>query len=103
MILAKVVGNVVATQKQKNYEGYKLLLVRQIDTDGNVFGPEILTVDYAMGPGIGDIVLIIAEGGSARHIVRSKQEPAPIESAVAGIVDRVDTDKGSINQFSKDK
>ncbi len=99
MILAKVVGNVVATQKQECYNGLKLLLVRETDPEGNVHGPEILVADNAMSPCIGDIVLIIAEGGSSRSILGIEEGIFPIELAVAGIVDRVDSIQGSMNQF----
>lgn len=98
MIIAKVVGNVIATHKQPIYSGYKLLLVRAMDLDGTLYGSDIMAID-GVGAGIGDIVVVIQEGGSARDVVRCPKKLAPIDVAIAGIIDRVDTVEGSFNQF----
>lgn len=94
MNLAKVVGNVVSTQKNQKLNGKKLLLVLPIDTQGNSIGSEVLAVD-GVGAGVGDIVLIIAEGGSARSITHS-ENLSPIDLAIAGIVDEVKSKKGNL-------
>jgi microcompartment protein CcmK/EutM len=93
MILAKVVGNVVATQKNKDLVGKKLLILQPVDNMGKEYGSEVLAVD-GVGAGIGDIVVAIAEGGSARQVARSENPIAPIDIAIAGIIDHVDTDDG---------
>lgn len=89
MILARVVGNVVATQKNKHLIGKKLLLIQPIDMEGKPAGAEVLVVD-GIGAGIGDLVLAIAEGGSARMVTRAESPRAPIDIAIAAIVDSVD-------------
>lgn len=88
MILAKVVGNVVATQKNKNLVGKKLLLIQQVDLSGSPFGPEIIAVD-GVGAGIGEVVLVIAEGGSARQVIKAESPLAPVNVCIAGIVDNL--------------
>lgn len=93
MILAKVVGNVVATQKNINLVGKKLLLIMPVDAEGKTYGSEILAVD-GVGAGIGDLVVAIAEGGSARMVTKAESNLAPIDVCIAGIIDTVDTEKG---------
>lgn len=88
MILARVVGNVVATQKNQYLIGKKLLLIQPIDMEGKPAGAELLVVD-GVGAGIGDLVLAIAEGGSARTVTRAESSLAPIDIAIAAIVDSV--------------
>jgi ethanolamine utilization protein EutN len=87
MILARVIGNLVATQKNENLVGKKLLLIQPIDLKGRPDGDELLAVD-AVGSGEGDLVIAIAEGGSARQVSKTPSL-APIDIAIAGIVDEV--------------
>lgn len=98
MILARVVGNVVATQKNKDLVGKKLMLVLPIDTQGYPAGDEQLAVD-AVGAGIGDLVVVMAEGGSARQILKEKNPLAPIDLIIAGIVDEMVSDKGTLKLY----
>jgi ethanolamine utilization protein EutN len=95
MILARVVGNVVATQKNKDLVGKKLMLVLPIDTHGSPAGAELIAVD-AVGAGIGDLVVVLAEGGSARQILKEKNPLAPIDLIIAGIVDEMVSEKGTL-------
>ncbi|NLW60111.1 MAG: EutN/CcmL family microcompartment protein [Firmicutes bacterium] len=95
MILAVVVGNVVATQKNENFVGKKLMLIQPVDPEGNPAGGELVAVD-GVGAGEGDLVVAIAEGGSARQVAKSKNPLAPIDLVIAGIVDRADTEKGTL-------
>lgn len=91
MLIAKVVANVVSTIKTKNLEGRKLFMVQPIDEDGNEFGDEILAGDgLNVGAGIGDIVVVIQEGSSARELLGIDGLAAP-EVVIGGIVDFVDT------------
>ncbi|MCL5773402.1 MAG: EutN/CcmL family microcompartment protein [Firmicutes bacterium] len=88
MFIAKVVGYTWATRKSPNLEGLKLLLVKPMDgMTGKLYGETTMAVDCKMGAGIGDIVLIMDEGNSARQILDDKG--APVRTIVAGIVDEV--------------
>lgn len=100
MLIAKVIGNVIATHKQPIYEGYKLLIVRAMDLDGKLYGGDLVAVD-GVGAGIGDVVIAMQEGGSAREVVQCPKKLAPIDVAICGIVDTVDTIQGSFNQFAR--
>lgn len=87
MILGRVVGNVVATQKNHHLLGKKLMIVQPVDCQGKNAGSEILAVD-GIGAGVGELVLAIGEGGSARIVTRT-ENLAPIDIAIAGIVDSI--------------
>jgi ethanolamine utilization protein EutN len=88
MILARVVGNVVATQKDRRYEGGRLLILQPVDPDGSDAGVELLALD-SLDAGVGDTVVVVREGWSAS--TASTGEPgAAIDSAVVGIVDEIE-------------
>jgi ethanolamine utilization protein EutN len=87
MIIARVVGNIVATQKDVTHEGQKILLVRQVDLAGEEFGNTLLALD-GVDAGPGDRVLVVQEGWSAATAVG--RQMAPIDAAVVGVVDQVE-------------
>ena len=89
MFIAKVVGNVWATRKHRSLEKSKLLLVSPVNglTGEHIDGDTILAVDMHIDAGIGDTVLIMDEGNSARQILKDKT--APVRTIVCGIVDWV--------------
>lgn len=96
MLIAKVTGNIVSTQKHEDYKGHKLLIVRGIGLDGETDGPELIAVDGAdSDAGVGDIVLVIQEGGGARHAARCGHQ-GPIDAAVIAVVDSIMTDQGNL-------
>ncbi len=86
MILGRVVGNVVATQKHETFSGSKLLVVQPIDLDGGDDGGEIIAVD-SVGAGAGETVLVVVEGRSASQAMRISLAPA--NAAIVGIVDEI--------------
>ena len=88
MIVAMVLGNVVATVKDRHYKGKKVLIVQPVGPDGKPRGKSFLAVDGVQA-GIGDRVLVVDEGGSARLAV-GDEAAMTIRAAVCGIVDRVD-------------
>ncbi|MBO0720047.1 MAG: EutN/CcmL family microcompartment protein [Blastocatellia bacterium] len=92
MILARVLGNVVATQKNVRYEYARIMLVQPINTDGKAQGASILALD-SVDAGEGDIVIVVQEGWSAS--TSATGEPgAAIDSAIVGVVDFIEEDKG---------
>lgn len=95
MQIARVVGDLTATQKHASHEGKKLLLVQPLDLDGSNRGNPVVAVD-SVNAGVGDRVLLTQDGYAAFTSVGLKQ--APIDSAVIGIVDHVDLDsEGSVS------
>jgi ethanolamine utilization protein EutN len=87
MIIARVVGNVIATQKQESHEGQKLLLLQPLDLEGNPVGDVIVAVD-AVDAGVGDRVLAVQEGFSAMTSVGHVD--SPIDASVIGVIDFVE-------------
>ena len=88
MLLAKVIGNVVATQKNQRYEGARIMLCRQITPEGDEMEYTCLALD-SVSAGEGDIVLIVQEGLSASTAATGKAGAA-IDSAIVGVVDYID-------------
>ncbi len=86
MILGRVIGNVVSTIKLDIYRGYKIVVVRPVNPQGEPSGKTVLAIDTVQA-GIGDTVLVIDEGNSARVIINDAM--APVRCVVAGIVDDV--------------
>jgi microcompartment protein CcmK/EutM len=87
MQLAKVVGTVVSTQKNRKLEGAKLLLVQPVTPDGDARGGTLLTID-AVGAGVGEMVLVVIEGKAAGDALGKKA--AAVDAAIIGIVDDID-------------
>jgi microcompartment protein CcmK/EutM len=83
MLLGRVVGTVVASRKEERMEGLKLLLVRQLEVDGQEGGGYVVAVD-AVGAGVGEVVLF-ATGSSARQTVATHERPC--DAVVMAIVD----------------
>ncbi len=88
MILARVVANVVSTEKHPHYKGRTILAVQPLDGECRPKGKSFLAVDGAQA-GVGDTVLVVDEGGSARLVV-GDEKAVTIRTAICGIVDRVD-------------
>jgi ethanolamine utilization protein EutN len=88
MILAKVLGNIVATQKNVRYENARIMLCEQITPEGKATGPTILALD-AVDAGVGDTVLIVQEGWGA-STTATGSPGAAIDSAIVGVVDHID-------------
>lgn len=88
MILAKVLGNVVATQKNVRYENARVMLCEQITPEGEPIGPTVLALD-SVDAGVGDTVLIVQEGFGASTAATGKPGAA-IDSAIIGVVDQID-------------
>ncbi len=86
MILGRVVGSVVSTIKDHNFQGEKLLLVQPVDIDGSDLGGTFIALDRA-NAGKGDQVLVNKEGGGAAIMYGRKM---PVQAVIVGVVDRVD-------------
>ncbi len=87
MIIAKVVGNIVATQKQQSHEGKKILLIQPLDLEDQPAGDVVAALD-SVDAGIGDRVLAVQEGFSAMTSVGHTE--SPIDAAVIGVIDLVE-------------
>jgi ethanolamine utilization protein EutN len=88
VIIARVIGNVVATQKNERYAGARVMLCQPLTPEGAETGVALLALD-AVDAGIGDTVLVVQEGWSASTTATGKAGAA-IDSAIIGVVDRID-------------
>jgi ethanolamine utilization protein EutN len=89
MFVVKVIGNVVATQKNEKFHGMKLLLVQPYITKDRALvasGSSIVAVD-SVGAGVGECILF-TQGSSARLTAATKE--APVDAVIVGIVDTVE-------------
>ena len=86
MQLARVIGTVVATRKDAELEGVKLLLIRACDLDGRADGQALVAVD-AVGAGVDEVVLW-ASGSSAR--LTAVTQNRPVDAVIMAVVDEVD-------------
>lgn len=92
MILCKVLGAVVSTEKHPAFAGLKLLVVQPVDEQGAHAGRSFLAVDRAMQAGEGDTVLVLREGTGIRQLFgMPATAQLPIRSCIVGIVDQVAT------------
>jgi microcompartment protein CcmK/EutM len=90
MVLARVIGTVVATRKDPRLEGKKLLICRPVTLEGRDEKGYMVAVD-TVNAGFREKVLIVT-GGSAR--MASGCKDTPVDAAIIGIVDHVETDAG---------
>ncbi|MGD8683920.1 MAG: EutN/CcmL family microcompartment protein [Chloroflexota bacterium] len=88
MLLGRVTGTVVATRKEPLAEGWKLLVVRQLDAEDNETGGYVVAAD-AVGAGVGEVVLY-ASGSSARNTAVTRDRPC--DAVIMAIVDEWEVD-----------
>jgi microcompartment protein CcmK/EutM len=86
MLLAKIVGTVVATRKDPRLVSNKLLVVRPIDPGGKTDGNYLVAVD-TVDAGVGETVLVVS-GSSAR--MASGMKDCPVDAAIVGIIDTIE-------------
>jgi ethanolamine utilization protein EutN len=89
MQIARVIGTVVSTQKNKKLEGAKLMLVQPLNIDDTPRGNALLAVD-GVGAGVDEKVLVVLEGRAAGEALGKKG--APVDAAIIGIIDTVTID-----------
>lgn len=87
MILARVVGEVVSTQKRPQFAGAKLLILQPETPAGAKSGHALLAID-SVGAGRGELVIAVLEGRAAGEALGRKL--SPVDAAIVGIVDAVD-------------
>jgi ethanolamine utilization protein EutN len=87
MLIARVIGEIVATRKHPSHEGRKVLLVQPLHLDGSDRGDAVVALD-AVDAGVGDRVLLATEGYSAMTSVGRPQ--SPIDMAVIGFIDHIE-------------
>src|SRR5262249_35345739 len=90
MILARVLGNVVATQKNSRYGDSRIMLVQPINPDGAARGASMLALD-SVDAAEGDIVIVVQAGWSA-STASTAEAVAALHSPIIGVVDSIELD-----------
>jgi microcompartment protein CcmK/EutM len=83
MMIARVIGTVVSTQKEPTLDGLRLLVCQPLNANGDNAGAALVAAD-AIGAGVGEMILY-ATGSSARQTVRTNNRP--VDAVVMAIVD----------------
>lgn len=91
MLIGRVIGELVATQKHPSHEGRKVLIVQPLNLDGSDRGDAVLALD-AVDAGVGDRILLATDGWAASHAVGRPQ--SPIDMAVIGFIDQIEVIPG---------
>ncbi len=94
MLLARVVGTVVATRKDPRLEGKKLLVLRHVSPEGGDLPGYVIAID-TVGAGYREKVIAVS-GSSAR--MASGMKDAPVDTAIIGIVDELELDDAPQNK-----
>ena len=89
MIIGTVKGDIVSTINHPFYTGKKLLVVEKQDPAGKA-GGYLVAIDGGVQAGVGDRVLVVDEGNSARQVVADPN--APLRSIIVGIIDHIQTE-----------
>lgn len=90
MLIAKVIGTLVATRKHDRLVGSKIQIVQPLDHKGEVpAGTPFVAVD-AVGAGVGERVVVV-QGSGARQAVNDDQ--CPVDATIIGIIDRIDIEE----------
>ncbi|MCB9455214.1 MAG: hypothetical protein H6671_04415 [Anaerolineaceae bacterium] len=88
MYIGRVKGTVVSTIKHPLYNQHKLLLVARLNLDGSETSAYDICLDDVQA-GVGDVVVVLDEGSSARQVIR-KRGTGPVRAVIVGIVDAVE-------------
>ena len=86
MLIARVAGDVSATQKHASHDGQKLLLVQPLNLEMKPIGNAVVAVD-SVGAGTGQLVLLVMDGFAACTTIGLSGEP--IDMAVVGVIDQL--------------
>ena len=90
MILCRITGTLVATQKNEHLRSHKILIAQPIDLDGRPIGRDVLALD-SVDAGVGDTVLVVQEGQAAAQVLGNKK--VPVHSVIVAVVDGMDVEE----------
>ena len=92
MVIGKIVGSVVSTQKDEKLEGLTFYVVKELDLSMKYTGKSVIAVD-AVGAGLDEVVLY-ASGSSARQTVYT--DGKPVDATIMGIIDSITVEGESV-------
>ncbi|PYT02030.1 MAG: ethanolamine utilization protein EutN [Acidobacteria bacterium] len=86
MIIGRILGTIVSTQKDERLQGKKLLIVKPINLDGSDQNGYVVAVD-TVGAGFHEKVMVV--GGSSARMAEGNKD-CPVDSAIIGVIDTID-------------
>jgi len=92
MIIARILGTVVSTQKDERLQGKKLLIVKPINLDGSDQNGYLVAVD-TVGAGFHEKVIVV--GGSSARMAEGNKD-CPVDAAIIGVIDTIDITKDEV-------
>ncbi len=90
MTLCKVIGTLVATQKNEQLRGQKMLICQPVGLDGEFIGRDLVALD-TVDAGVGDSVLVVQEGAAAAQVLKNKK--VPVHSVIVAVIDGMEVAK----------
>lgn len=88
MFIGKVIGTLVATEKDPSLHGVTLMIVQPLDETGEAKGDAVVATD-GIGIGVGELGFCVM----GREATFALPNPfAPVDAGIVGIVDRYDVD-----------
>jgi len=99
LFLGKVIGNIVSTIKLKDFAGFKLLLVQPIRPEGTPWQDPLICIDI-VDAGVGETVLYVDEGNTARQLLNLEPSGA-VRAVIVGIVDEIQWQDGEGTLLSR--
>jgi ethanolamine utilization protein EutN len=90
MLMALVIGTVVASRKHERLVGSKIQIVQPLEPDAKTARGDTLVAVDAVGAGVGELVLVV-QGSSARKALDN--ESCPVDATIVGIIDEVDVEE----------
>ena len=97
MIIARILGTVVSTQKDERLHGKKLLIVKPINLDGADQSGYLVAVD-TVGAGFHEKVIVV--GGSSARMAEGNKD-CPVDAAIIGVIDTIDFTKEEVKTDEK--
>lgn len=91
MDIAKVIGTIVATQKDSSLSGVKICIIQPLDQDFNETGKPLIATDSTAKRDTGEIVYYVGSGDAVPTGPEGRK--MPVDAAVIGIVDRLNYKK----------
>ncbi len=86
MLLGKVTGHVISSQKDSGLEGMKLLIVQDVRVADLTLAPSYVVAVDSVGAGLGELVIVVT--GSSARIAQGMKE-RPVDSTIIGIIDTI--------------
>lgn len=86
MFIAKVIGTIWSTVKDKNLQGYKLQIIQPLNSKGEKVENPIIAVD-TIGAGVDEIVMYIT---AREAVIPMGIKEAPVDASIVGIIEKID-------------